>query len=359
MTELLAELREIIAQEGPISLERYMSLALSHPRYGYYSTREPFGATGDFVTAPEISQMFGELIGLWAAEVWRLSGAPAPMRLVELGPGRGMLMADALRAIRKLPELDGGIEVHLVETSPRLAEIQRATLANCDVPMRWHASAADIPSGSAIFIANEFFDALPVQHFVRTKKGWCERLVGLDADGLLAFGLKPQADKENRVTAPEGSVLEISPKAREIVGALAGRIAGEGGALLVIDYGYVESQLGETLQAMRNHRFVDPLQAPGECDLTAHVDFAALARQAEEAGARVHGPVTQSEFLLALGVAERAQMLKQKASPAQAEAVDAALVRLVDRTSSTSMGELFKVMAITPKHLSSVPGFVS
>jgi NADH dehydrogenase [ubiquinone] 1 alpha subcomplex assembly factor 7 len=359
MNELLRELREIIAQEGPIPLERYMNLALSHPRYGYYATRQPFGATGDFITAPEISQMFGELIGLWAVEVWRLAGAPAPMRLVELGPGRGTLMADALRAIRKLPEFTGGIEVHLVETSPRLAEIQRARLAKHAVPTQWHGSPAEIPSGPAIFIANEFFDALPVQHFVRTEKGWCERLVGLDADGKLAFGLKPHVANEIRFTAPEGSIVEISPKGREIIRAVAGRIAGEGGALLIIDYGYTETQTGETLQALRNHRFVDPLEAPGECDLTAHVDFAALAREAEGAGARVHGPVTQAEFLLALGMAERAQMLKRKASPAHVEAIDTAFVRLTDRTEPTSMGELFKVMAITPKDIGPIPGFAN
>jgi SAM-dependent MidA family methyltransferase len=359
MSELLRELREIIAQEGPISLERYMNLALSHPRYGYYATREPFGVMGDFITAPEISQMFGELIGLWAVEVWCLAGAPAPMRLVELGPGRGTLMADALRAIRKIPEFAAGIEVHLLETSPRLLEIQRARLAKYDVPIEWHGSTANIPSGSAILIANEFFDALPVQHFVRTEKGWCERLVGLGADGKLTFGLKPHATNEIGVTAPEGSIVEISPKTREVVRTLSERIAAEGGALLIIDYGYTETQTGETLQAVRNHRFADPLEAPGKSDLTAHVDFAALSRAAEGAGARVHGPVTQAEFLLALGIAERAQMLKRKASPAHLEAIDTAFVRLTDRTEPTSMGELFKVMAITPKDIGSIPGFVN
>jgi SAM-dependent MidA family methyltransferase len=357
MSELLRELREIIAQEGPISLERYMGLALSHPRYGYYTTREPFGATGDFITAPEISQMFGELIGLWAMEVWRLSGAPAPMRLVELGPGRGTLMADALRAIPKIPEFAVGIEVHLVETSPRLLEIQRTRLAEYDVLMQWHGSPAGIPSGPAIFVANEFFDALPVQHFVQTEKGWCERLVGLDADRKLAFGLKPHAANEIRLTAPEGSVLEISPKASEIVGALARRIAGEGGALLLFDYGYGETQTGETLQAVRNHRFIDPLEAPGECDLTTHVDFQALAREAAAAGARVHGPVTQSSFLLALGIAQRAERLKRNSTRMQAQEIEHALSRLTETTSPTAMGQLFKVMAITPGSVQAAPGF--
>jgi SAM-dependent MidA family methyltransferase len=320
-------------------------------------TREPFGATGDFVTAPEISQMFGELIGLWAAEVWRLSGAPAPMRLVELGPGRGTLMADALRATRKIPELAGGVEVHLVEKSPRLLEIQRTRLAEYDVLMQWHGSPAGIPSGPAVFVANEFFDALPVQHFVRTEKGWCERLVGLDANGKLSFGLKPHATNEIGVTAPEGSVVEISPKAREIVRAAAGKIAGEGGALLIIDYGYTETQTGETLQAVRNHRFVDPLEAPGECDLTAHVDFAALTREAAAAGARVHGPVTQSSFLLALGIAQRVERLKRNSTRMQAQEIEHALSRLTETTSPTAMGQLFKVMAITPGSVQAAPGF--
>jgi SAM-dependent MidA family methyltransferase len=359
MNELMRELREIIAAEGPISLERYMRLALSHPRYGYYSTREPFGVAGDFVTAPEISQMFGELIGLWAAEVWRLSSAPLPMRLVELGPGRGTLMADALRAMSKVPGLGNAIEIHLVETSPRLVEIQRARLAQYDVPIEWHASPAHIPSGPAIFIANEFFDALPVQHFVRTEKGWCERLVGVGADGKLAFGLKPHTRSEIGITAPEGTIVEISPKAHDIVGTLAERIVGEDGTLLVIDYGYSQTRPGETLQAVRNHHSIDPLEAPGECDLTTHVDFAALARQAEAAGARVHGPVRQAEFLLTLGIVERAQMLKRNASPAQAEAIDSALTRLIDRSDPASMGQLFKAMAVTPKNMHAIPGFAS
>jgi NADH dehydrogenase [ubiquinone] 1 alpha subcomplex assembly factor 7 len=359
MNELLRELREIIDAEGPISLERYMSLALSHPRYGYYMTREPFGVAGDFVTAPEISQMFGELIGLWAAEVWRLVGAPAPMRLVELGPGRGTLMADALRAIRSLPGVRDSVEVHLVERSPRLIEMQRARLAKYDVPIEWYGSPADIPSGPAIFIANEFFDALPVRHFVRTDKGWCERLVGLDTHGDLAFGLSALSASEIGVTAPEGTIVEISPKARDIVHALAKRIASEGGALLLIDYGYAETQTGETLQAVRNHRFVDPLEAPGECDLTAHVDFAALAREAEAAGARVQGPVTQGQFLLALGIVARARILKRNATAAQAEAIDTAVSRLTDGRTPTSMGQLFKVMAITPQDMHVLPGFAS
>jgi NADH dehydrogenase [ubiquinone] 1 alpha subcomplex assembly factor 7 len=357
MTELTRELREMIAAEGPISLERYMSLALSHPRFGYYTTREPFGAAGDFITAPEISQMFGELIGLWAVEVWRLSGAPAPLRLVELGPGRGTLMADALRAIHGVPALADAIEVHLVETSPRLIDVQRATLAGFDTPSDWHASIEELPPGAAIFIANEFFDALPVRHFMRTDNGWCERLVGLDGNGKLTFGLSADATDEIGIAAPNGSVLEVGLKARETIEALARRIATSGGALLVIDYGYTETRPGETLQAVRDHRFTDPLDAPGESDLTAHVDFAALARQAEKAGARVHGPVTQAEFLSRLGIAQRAEILRRDSTPAQAQAIEAALSRLIDASSPTAMGKLFKVLAISPSSAHALPGF--
>ncbi len=354
MTELLRELREIIAQDGPISLERYMSLALSHPRYGYYTRRQPFGVAGDFVTAPEISQMFGELIGVWAFEVWRLWGVPGPMRLVELGPGRGTLIADALRAIRRVSDVT--LEVHLVETSARLVEVQGRTLAQADVPIQWHDSIEQLPSG-AIVIANEFFDALPVQHFVRTENGWCERLVGLGDDGKLKFGLRPLATGDIQAAAPVGSIIEMSPQAREIARLLAQKIAAEGGALLIIDYGYTETSHGETLQAVRNHCFVDPLEAPGECDLTAHVHFAALTREAEAAGARVHGPLTQGEFLLSLGITQRAEALTRGADPAQQEAIAAALHRLTARDKPTSMGELFKAMAITPKRMHTIPGF--
>ncbi|GAC1332489.1 MAG: SAM-dependent methyltransferase [Beijerinckiaceae bacterium] len=357
MSALRAELRQLIAEEGPISLERYMTLALSHPRHGYYATREPFGVVGDFITAPEISQMFGELIGLWAAEMWRLSGAAMPMRLVELGPGRCTLMADALRAIESIPASVGVEEVHLVETSPRLIEVQRATLADRNVPIFWHDSVDRVPPGRAIVIANEFFDALPVQHFVRMPEGWSERLVGVDAEGQLTFGISAHPTAEISVDAPASSVIELNATARQLTAALARRIATNGGALLIIDYGHTESAFGETLQAVRAHHFIDPLEAPGECDLTTHVDFAALAREAEAAGARVHGPVPQADFLFALGIVERAQRLSAKASAKQAIAVESALARLTDCATPTSMGRLFKVMAVTPKAMHSVPGF--
>jgi SAM-dependent MidA family methyltransferase len=264
-----------------------------------------------------------------------------------------------LRAIRRIPAFWDAITVHLVETSPRLIDIQRTALGEFELPIHWPRSPDYIQLGPAIFIANEFFDALPVQHFVRGENGWHERFVGVDADGTLTFGFNPRPAEDIQITASEGVIVEINAGAREIVRSLATRIRGKGGAILAIDYGYTKTHTGETLQAVRNHRFVDPLEAPGECDLTTHVDFAALAREAEAAGARVHGPVTQAEFLLALGIAERAQILKRNASPAQAEALDAALSRLTDRSTPTSMGQLFKAMAITPQDLHAIPGFAS
>ena len=262
----------MIAQDGPISLERYMSLALSHPCYGYYTTREPFGAAGDFVTAPEISQMFGELIGLWAVEIWRMGGAPAPDAPCRAWAGTrhadgGRAARDPQRGYRKSSRC---ISSRQVRVSWRCKELHSRTIA---APVRWHQSIEDIPPGAAIYIANEFFDALPVQHFIRTEHGWCERLVGLDDHGKLHWGLRPVAASAVRFAAPQGSVIEISPQARKIVRILSARITSQGGALLIIDYGYTETQTGETLQAVRNHRFVDPLDAPGESDLTAQVDF--------------------------------------------------------------------------------------
>lgn len=352
------DLREIIADEGPISIERFMALALTHPTKGYYTTRNPFGVEGDFVTAPEISQMFGELIGLWAAEMWSQIGAPARVRLVELGPGRGVLMADALRAARAAPEFFQALDVHLVEASDLLAEQQRAALADSGKPVTWHHSLDDIPPGPAIFIANEFFDALPVRHYLKTPKGWRERLVGLDPDGELAFGLSEESEPYIKAQAPDGSILEVGAAAQRLITRIAARIVSENGAALAIDYGYIRTAFGETLQAVKSHVFVDPLEDPGQADLTTHVDFSALARAASAANALVHGPVEQGAFLAELGIFERAEMLKRGASPEQAEQIDSALARLAGDGES-EMGALFKVLAVTRRSVKEAPGFAS
>ena len=347
-------LRDLIAQEGPISIARYMALALGHPTLGYYSTRDPFGAAGDFVTAPEISQMFGELLGLWAAEVWHGLGRPDPVRFAELGPGRGTLMADALRAARALPAFRDAIDVHLVETSPVLREAQRRALAVQGATATWHADVVDLPPGPTIALANEFFDALPIRQFVRTDRGWCERLVGLDR-GSLAFGLAPEPQPERAAAAPVGTVLELGETGADIMRRLAGRLAGQGGALLVVDYGAAASGWGDTLQAVKAHRFVDVLSAPGTADLTAHVAFATLARVAASAGAHVHGPVSQGDLLRRLGLDARATALKARATPAQADAIDAAVARLAGP--DPGMGDLFKVLAVTSADAPAPPGF--
>jgi NADH dehydrogenase [ubiquinone] 1 alpha subcomplex assembly factor 7 len=359
MSALRDEIIAMIAQDGPITLERFMSLALGHPTLGYYMTRDPFGAGGDFVTAPEISQMFGELLGLWAQEAWRAAGAPAPAQLIELGPGRGTLMADVLRVARISPAFLYSMRVHLVETSPALQSAQRRMLAEFETSISWSADIASAPPGPAIFLANEFFDALPVRHYVRTARGWSERLLGLDAGGALAFGVGEHIEPGLRVEAPEGSIIEIGAVGARLMGEIAARLVAQGGALLVVDYGYTQTALGETLQAVARHAYVDPLEAPGEADLTAHVDFAALARAATAAGARVQGPVTQGAFLRSLGLVERAEAVKKRATPQQREDIARATQRLAGAGDhKREMGEVFKVMAVTHPSMPDLPGFV-
>ena len=344
----------MIRQEGPVSVERYMALALSHPVHGYYMSREPFGTEGDFITAPEISQMFGELVGLWAAQVWEILGAPAPVRLVELGPGRGTLMQDALRAARVAQHFLASLDVHLVETSPRLEAAQREKLAG-GVPATWHRDIGTLPDGPAIVIANELFDALPLRQYVRAPDGWRERCVGLGEDGALMFGLAPAPEPGIAVEAAEGAVLEVAVAGQQLMRALSARIAAQGGALLLLDYGHIQTGIGDTLQALRGHRFADVLAGPGESDLTAHVDFAALARAARREGLAVQGPVAQGAFLRRLGIEERAQALARNASDGQRADIAAALARLTQ--GGANMGELFKAMAVCPAGTPPLPGF--
>jgi NADH dehydrogenase [ubiquinone] 1 alpha subcomplex assembly factor 7 len=337
---------------GPISVAEYMAEALGHPTLGYYTARDPLGAAGDFITAPEISQTFGELIGLWCAETWERMGRPDPVLLVELGPGRGTLMADALRALRRVaPAFRAALRLHLVETSPTLQRLQAERLA--DASPAWHDRLADVPLGvPALVVANEFLDALPIRQFVRTGQGWRERQIGLDlaGGGRFAFALTPGPTASLalipaplRDAAPAGSLFEACPAALGIAGALGARAVRDGGAALLIDYGHAASACGETLQAVRGHRRHDPLDAPGSADLTAHVDFAAVAHAAAETGARIWGPVPQGEFLRALGIEARAAMLLRRATPAQAAAIESGCRRLID---PAEMGTLFKALAI-------------
>ncbi|TCT08229.1 class I SAM-dependent methyltransferase [Aquabacter spiritensis] len=359
MTPLEAEIRALIAAEGPMPLARYMALCLGHPRHGYYLTRDPLGAAGDFVTAPEVSQMFGELLGLWAVATWQQMGMPSAFRLVELGPGRGTLMADALRAARLVPQFGAAARIHLVETSPVLRARQKTALA--PIAPDWHDRLEDVPPGPMVLLANEFFDALPVSQFVRGPDGWHERRVGLDGAGRLVFGADPRpspmaAALARRVPPPHppGAVLEAPESGA--AAAVAARLAREGGAALVIDYGYRGPLLGDTFQALRGHRFVDPLEAPGEADLTAHVDFAALARAATGAGARAFGPLPQGEFLMRLGIVQRAERLQQGTNASQRKAILSALARLAG-TGKDEMGVLFKVVCLCDPGLGAPPGF--
>lgn len=361
MTPLEAEIRAMIALDGPIPVSRYMAICLGHPLHGYYIVRDPLGAAGDFTTAPEISQMFGELIGLWAAAVWNQMEQPSRVNLVELGPGRGTLMADVLRAAAVLPAFRSAIAVHLVETSPALQEKQRAALEGAGVQLEWHRDIAEVPEGPMVAIANEFYDALPVSQAVKGAKDWHERMVGM-TDERLVFALQPEPLPQTDAViphalrgAPEGAIFEW--RSEHVTGELSRRVMQSGGATLIIDYGHIDSALGDTFQAVRGHDYADPLQAPGEADLTAHVDFAALRRNAQSAGARVHGPVTQAVFLRRLGIEMRAARLKESATAEQRADIDAALGRLT--AGGKGMGELFKVLAVGNPKLAALPAFDS
>jgi NADH dehydrogenase [ubiquinone] 1 alpha subcomplex assembly factor 7 len=361
VSPLESEIRRRIVEFGPMPVSQFMELGLSHPEHGYYMTRDPFGRAGDFVTAAEISQIFGELIGLWAAEVWRLMERPDTISLIELGPGRGTLMRDALRAAKAVPDFRKALRLHLVETSPALERRQRATLGDCDAAIEWHISLASVSEAPAIIIANEFFDALPVHQIVKKPDGWHERVVKLNDAGEFAFGLaaEPLPNAEQMLpsgvrNAPCGALYEWRTDDIALdIGHRALR-----GAALVIDYGHVESAPGDTLQAVRGHQYCEPLAAPGSADLTAHVDFAALARAAQCAGARVHGPIEQAMFLRELGIDARAAMLKRAATPVQVHEIDMAVARLTD-AGKTGMGSLFKVIAFSHPGLNILPGFQS
>jgi SAM-dependent MidA family methyltransferase len=358
---LEAEIRRRIESGGPMSVAQYMSLCLTHPKHGYYVTRDPLGAAGDFITAPEISQMFGELIGLWACSAWRQIGAPEKVRLVELGPGRGSMMLDALRAVQVVPSFHAAIMVHLVEISPVLEARQRQALSGVDVPVEWHRALDEVPEGPTIILANEFFDALPVQQAVMCADGWHERVVKIGDDNTLQFSngrdpiplfdeMLPPAVREARI----GEIFEW--RSDQIALELGRRVVRTNGAALVIDYGHYESATGETLQAVGAHEFASPLMAPGQLDLTAHVDFQALGQAAESMNARLHGPIEQGEFLRRMGIATRSELLKKVASPNQAAAIDAARDRLTSRE-RTGMGSLFKVLGLSHPKLGPLPCF--
>jgi len=356
MNALGERIAALIAAQGPISVAQFMTLALHDAEGGYYATRDPFGRSGDFITAPEISQMFGEMLGLWCGQVWVDQGCPKNTRLVELGPGRGTLMADALRALKRVPGFLDEVELVLVEASPTLRDIQHARLKDSGANIRW-STHFEVQKAPLLLLANEFFDALPVRQYVKTARGWCERMV-IVKDGELDFALAPQitpaaAIPASRAGAPEGGVYETAPAATSLTEEISREIATYGGAALLIDYGYADVGFGETLQAVRDHRFAPILADPGASDLSAHVDFTALGEAARHGGAQVCGPRPQGEFLDELGVAARTRRLIQ-ANPSEAENLTNALARL---TAPDQMGNLFQAMALLPSSAPPPPGF--
>jgi len=350
----MTPLGEVVAARiragGPMTLAEYMGLCLLHPEHGYYATRDPLGAAGDFTTAPEISQMFGELLGLALAQAWLEQGAPVPVTLAELGPGRGTLMADALRATRGVPGFHDALRLHLVEASGPLRRAQAQTLGRDDIT--WAKSAAELPEAPLFLLANEFFDALPVRQLMRDGGMWRERMVGLGEDGLqmaLAAPAPVPALDHRLADTREGDIVELSPQAAGIAQEVGGRIARHGGTALIVDYGDWRS-LGDTVQAVRGHAPVDPLAEPGMADLTAHVDFEALARAAP---CRTSQPTPQGVFLERLGITARARALARGLEGEGLRAHVAAHRRL---THPDEMGTLFKVMAFFPEPATPPPG---
>ena len=372
-TALARVLVERIARQGPVSVREYMAACLVDPVHGYYRTRAAIGQGGDFITAPEISQVFGELIGLWAAVVWQRMGAPARIDLVELGGGRGTLMRDAVRAMRVVPGLLAALRVHMVEVSPVLGEQQRACLAGAGVPMTWHGEPATVGqamSGYAaegpatqptILVGNEFLDTGPVEQLVFSDGRWRERRIGVDERGALQFligDVTPDGPPplEGGVWA-EGDIAERHEfGAREAGPGFARGFDSETTqpvAALLIDYGHLRSGPGETLQAVRGHRFEHPLTSPGEADLSVQVDFAQVGDAARRAGLAVDGPVVQAEFLGRLGIMERASRL-MAANPGQANAIETGIARLM---APAGMGGRFKAIGVRSPQLARLPGF--
>ena len=339
---LTDDLARRIRAGGPMTLAEYMGICLMHPEHGYYSTRDPLGAGGDFVTAPEISQMFGELIGLSLAQSWLDQGAKGPVALVELGPGRGTLMADMLRATRGVPGFHDSVQVHLVEASAHLRQVQEATLKGHAVT--WHDSVESLPDLPLLVVANEFFDALPIRQVVRKGDAWCERAVGL-REGQLVIGLNEAtvipALAHRLEDTRDGDIVEFSPVAQMVAGAIGARIKARGGSALIIDYGDWRAQ-GDTFQAVQGHKSVDPLATPGQADLTAHVDFEALAQATPSRHSRL---TTQGVFLERLGITARAQAL---AGSLQGDALDVHVAAHRRLTDPSEMGTLFKVMGFYP-----------
>ncbi len=368
MTALEKFLIQLIKAQGPISIATFMAEALGNEKYGYYMKQDPFGQQGDFTTAPEISQMFGEMIGLWLAGGWLNMGRPEKTHLIELGPGRGTLMQDIIRFMKIVPGLadlikTDVIQPHLVEMSPRLKEIQAGSLRDHDITALWHNRLHDALSHAGgepvLIIANEFFDALPVRQFQKTDTGWHERLINLDSSDALSLQLAPVPSPEQIIPdvllrADNSSIAEICPAGEHILAEITEYISQHGGAALIIDYGHDDHGTGDTLQAVKAHKYHNILSDPGDVDLTAHVNFRRLKEVALDNGCHVHGPTGQGPFLKRMGIETRSRKLLARATDRQKKDILSALHRL---THGSEMGELFRVMAITAPDISGVIGF--
>ena len=346
-------IKERIRALGPMQISEYMALALAHPEDGYYIRRDPFGVQGDFTTAPEISQVFGEIIGAWLVTQWVIMGKPEAA-LAEIGPGRGTLMADILRATANVKGFHEAISVHLMEISTSLRQKQWNTLAGKHPDIRWHTGFAEIPAKPLLLVANEFFDALPIRQFLHAPDGWKERCIILNAEDALEFTFVMQPPPEMLASEPQSDRLyEYSEAAGKLMLVIGNRIASYGGAGLIIDYGY-EGSHGNTLQSVRSHQFHDVLVEPGTADITAHVDFYNLAHAAAEGGCVIYGPVHQGELLNRLGAKERIEALCKKATAKQKKSLIAGLTRL---TAPDQMGELFKALCIAHPSMPKPEGF--
>lgn len=339
-------LKRLIATTGPISVATYMAACLGDQNAGYYTNREPFGRDGDFITAPEVSQMFGEMIGIWCVGMWEALGHPEKIVLCEIGPGRGTLMADMLRTIDKLaPQF---AQIAMIETSPRLVAMQKQKLASHGERIAWHENFSTIPQGPLILVANELFDAIPIRQFVKAGGRFVERLIALDEKDALHFvsgtsGIDPALLPDGHENAPEGTIFEAAPARTALMQEIAIRITASRGAALAIDYGHLQSGFGDTLQAMRKHAYDDIFAHPGEADLTSHVDFEMLAGTSQACGCTT-GTMSQGEFLVAMGLLDRAGRLGAGRDHAFQEKIRADVERLA---SPDQMGTLFKVLAIT------------
>ncbi|GHB30482.1 TetR family transcriptional regulator [Pseudovibrio japonicus] len=346
-TPLQEKIKKRIVDHGPMSVAEYMSMCLSDPEHGYYMRQQPFGTKGDFTTAPEISQLFGELIGAWFVHQYLSQDLKGPVHLVEMGPGRGTLMKDILRVVSLRPQMLANLQIHLAETSPSLRKAQRKLLKAYTI--KWHDTLETIPEGPTLLVANELFDTLPIHQYQLTEQGWRERCVGLDNEDNLTFGigagtLSPADVAKANLQAKMGDTLELSPASNAIAKQIGQRIRKNGGAALLIDYGYAKTATGDTFQALKKHEYVSTLDHCGEADLTAHVNFQALANAALTEGAKPHGPIGQGQFLLGLGLLERAGQLGAGKSTLDQDQIRKDVERLA---ADDQMGALFKVLCIT------------